>query len=80
MASTSTPPKADEEKSIPENCPKVINDSIEVTLLLNLRYLWVDKYCINQTDAKEKHDQIRHMDLVYANAQATIIAAASADP
>jgi hypothetical protein len=61
-------------------CPKVINDSIEVTLLLKFRYLWVDKYCINQNDAKEKHDQIRHIDLIYANAQVTIIAAAGADP
>ncbi len=39
--------------------PKPILDSIEVTLSLKLRYLWVGRYRINQLDELEKHDQIR---------------------
>ncbi|KAG4442580.1 hypothetical protein IFR05_001910 [Cadophora sp. M221] len=60
--------------------PKVIADSIEVTRLLGFQYLWVDRYCINQSDAYEKHDQICRMDAIYASAQLTIIAAAGDDP
>jgi hypothetical protein len=63
-----------------DDLPKVINDSIDVTLRLHLRYLWVDRYCIDQSDEHNKHNQIRQMDLIYANAQVTIIAAAGAGP
>jgi hypothetical protein len=63
-----------------ENCPKVIIDSMDVTLNLSFRYLWVDRYCIDQLDDKDKQHQIRQMDLIYANAVATIIAAAGDDP
>jgi hypothetical protein len=61
------------------NIPKVIQDSIDVTVALNLQYLWVDRYCINQFDEQDKDDQIHKMDLVYSNAQVTIIAAAGED-
>lgn len=60
--------------------PKVINDAIEVTLKLRLRYLWVDRYCINQSNKDKKLNQIRLMDLIYANARLTIIAAAGENP
>ncbi|PMD61837.1 HET-domain-containing protein [Hyaloscypha bicolor E] len=63
-----------------DNCPKVINDSIDVTLKLMFQYLWVDRYCIDQLDEADKHHQIRQMDLIYANAKATIIAAAGDGP
>ncbi|PMD37884.1 HET-domain-containing protein, partial [Hyaloscypha variabilis F] len=56
-------------------CPAVIRDSLLATLSLDLQYLWVDRYCIDQADAKEKHDQISQMDLIYAIAYVTIIAA-----
>jgi len=62
------------------NCPKVIEDSVKVTLQLHRRYLWVDRYCINQHDESEKSDQINQMDLIYANALVTIIAAAGDGP
>ncbi|KAE9368928.1 HET-domain-containing protein [Stipitochalara longipes BDJ] len=63
-----------------DKCPKVINDSIDVTLMLTFRYLWVDRYCVDQLDAEDKHHQIQQMDLIYANAIATIIAAGGDDP
>jgi hypothetical protein len=52
-----------------DNCPKVINDSIDVTLKLMFQYLWVDRFCIDQLDETDKHHQIKQMDLIYANAE-----------
>ena len=62
-----------------KGAPKVVTDSIEVVLKLGLRYLWVDRYCVNQDDEKDKHNQIRNMSRIYADAYLTIIAAAGAD-
>jgi hypothetical protein len=60
--------------------PKTIEDSIGVTKELGLRYLWIDKYCIDQSDKEEKHRHIHQMDLIYAGAEVTIIAAAGENP
>ncbi|TVY41603.1 hypothetical protein LSUB1_G002186 [Lachnellula subtilissima] len=59
--------------------PEVVEHSIAVTLNLDYRYLWVDRYCIDQEDGPDKLDQIRQMDVIYNNAVATIIAAAGGD-
>lgn len=69
----------DQPDSVPvclENAPNVIKDSIEVTLQLGFQYLWVDRYCIKE---KDRLWQIGHMDVVYAHAQLTIIAAGDGD-
>jgi hypothetical protein len=63
-----------------QNAPKVINDAIEVTLKLGLQYLWIDRYCIDQSNKEDKHNTIQVMDLIYANARLTIIAAAGETP
>lgn len=42
-------------------------------------YLWVDQYCIDQSDTGDKDRQIRHMDHIYKCADITIIAAAGYD-
>lgn len=63
-----------------ENCPKVINDSIDVTLKLMFQYLWVDRYCIDQLDEADKHHQIRQMDLIYANAEVSTIGFITSHP
>jgi hypothetical protein len=60
--------------------PKTIEDSVSVTKELGLRYLWIDKYCIDQSNIEEKHQQIHQMDLIYAGAELTIVAAAGDDP
>jgi hypothetical protein len=60
--------------------PQLILDSMKVTLDLGYRYLWIDRYCINQSNSLEKHAQIEQMDLVYTGAAATIIAAEGQDP
>ncbi|KAK3994351.1 heterokaryon incompatibility protein-domain-containing protein [Cladorrhinum sp. PSN332] len=62
-----------------EGFPQVVLDSIEVVRALGYRYLWVDKYCIDQNDATNKHEQIRNMHLIYGCADLTIIAAAGTD-
>ncbi|PMD19262.1 HET-domain-containing protein [Hyaloscypha hepaticicola] len=64
----------------PHKCPKAINDSVQVTLDLNIKYLWVDKYCIDQFDDQDKVIQIGQVDSIYANAAVTIIAAARDEP
>jgi hypothetical protein len=78
-----SPTTSTEDESIRpklQNAPKVINDAINVTLKLRLRYLWVDRYCIDQSSKDDKHNQIQLMDLIYANARLTIIAAAGENP
>ncbi|GKZ53733.1 hypothetical protein AnigIFM49718_007610 [Aspergillus niger] len=63
--------------SLPDNVHGTIEDAITVVRNLGGRYIWVDKYCIDQDNAQEKHDQISHMDLIYSGAYATIFAAGS---
>lgn len=63
-----------------QNPPKTIADALSATLDLGFNYLWIDRYCIDQQDAREKHTQIQQMGTIYRQAQVTIIAAAGADP
>ncbi|KAB2103103.1 hypothetical protein AG0111_0g9186 [Alternaria gaisen] len=61
--------------------PATIEDSITVTKRLGYQYLWVDRYvnpCVQQ-NSTEKHLQIQQMDVIYASAQITLIAAAGED-
>lgn len=60
--------------------PQTIEDAVTVTVKLGFHYLWVDMYCIKQDNEKDVDNQIRHMDLVYRRAQATIVAAAGKGP
>ncbi|CAN9093369.1 unnamed protein product [Alternaria alternata] len=66
-------------KTLPQLLPPVIKDSIQVTKALGHRYLWIDKFCIDQDAAELKHDQIQQMDAIYKNSQLTIISAAGQD-
>ncbi|KAI0847401.1 HET-domain-containing protein [Daldinia vernicosa] len=59
---------------------QVVIDAIKVTISMKLRYLWVDRHCINQNDEADKSYQISQMGNIYANAEITIIAAAGTDP
>ena len=62
-----------------QDLPLVIQDSLEVTKALGYRFLWVDKYCIDQNAPDLKHDQIQQMDAIYHNSELTLISAAGAD-
>ncbi|KAF2032132.1 HET-domain-containing protein, partial [Setomelanomma holmii] len=56
--------------------PKTIVDAISLCQKLSISYLWVDRLCIVQDDAAQKHDQISAMDAIYSSAVLTICAAA----
>ena len=56
--------------------PKVIKDAVELTGRIGERYLWVDRLCIIQDDAKTLSKVLR-MDDIYREAYLTIIAAAT---
>lgn len=71
---------SDNLNKLPETLPNTIKDAIIVTKNLGYRYLWVDRYCIDQKNKEELADQCGKMDLIYQNAELTIIAAVSKDP
>jgi len=60
---------------LPDTIPALIVDAMTVVKGLGYRYLWVDRYCINQKDTAEVKDQIAQMDRIYRGADLTIIAA-----
>ena len=64
---------------LPDNLPKTVSDAISVVLQLDLQYLWVDKYCIDQTNRAELNQQISIMDIIYHLAAVTLIGAAGSD-
>ncbi|KAH7070264.1 heterokaryon incompatibility protein-domain-containing protein [Paraphoma chrysanthemicola] len=55
--------------------PQTITDAIMVTRRLGYQYLWVDQYCVDQTDSAHKDEQIRNMGQIYGEADVTIVAA-----
>lgn len=61
------------------NFPRTIRDAMNVVRVLGLKYLWVDRYCINDDEPETKHHMIRNMDAIYEAAYLTIIAAAGSD-
>lgn len=61
------------------NLPRVVEDAMVVAKKIGISYLWVDRYCIDQADAAEKHRLIRHMDQIYNGAAITIIDASGHD-
>jgi hypothetical protein len=65
---------------LPKDLPHTIEDSITVTKKLGFRYLWIDRYCINQERKEEVSEQVQKMNLIYQNAEVTIIASAREDP
>lgn len=77
--SSSDSPGCVANQALPTTIPRTIRDSIDVTLALGYDYLWIDKYCINQDDNLDKHDQVSRMDEIYSRAQVTIVAAAGED-
>ncbi|KAI0187500.1 HET-domain-containing protein [Astrocystis sublimbata] len=69
----------DPSHRLPDELPQTIEDAITITSMIGYRYIWIDMYCINQTDTADKQKQVAHMDVVYACADATIIVAAGDD-
>jgi hypothetical protein len=69
-----------DDNNLPSPLPNVIEDAIIATQKMGFQYLWVDRYCIDQSNMNEKNSQIQQMDLIYSRAWCTIIAAAGCDP
>lgn len=69
----------DSEGMLPEAMPATVIDAIHTTKQLGYRYLWVDKYCIDQKDGPGRLRQINNMDLIFKNSEVTIVAAAGLD-
>lgn len=65
---------------LPLHLPPTIEDAISIALQCGIEYVWIDRYCIDQNDATQKHDQIRQMDLIYRNAYLTMVDATGSDP
>ncbi|CAJ2510348.1 Uu.00g050510.m01.CDS01 [Anthostomella pinea] len=63
-------------KSLPEHLPATVEDAMTVVKQLGYRYLWVDRYCLDQSDTAEFQAQLNQMADIYRHALATIIAAA----
>ncbi|KXJ94530.1 heterokaryon incompatibility protein-domain-containing protein [Microdochium bolleyi] len=61
---------------LPASIPAVVDNAMTVVRELGYRYLWVDQFCIDQNGA-DKAEHISRMDLIYASAAVTIIAASS---
>jgi len=64
---------------LPKQLPKTIQDTIAVARALEVPYLWVDRYCIDQSNASEVHQVVQNMDKIYSQAALTIIASAGND-
>ena len=66
--------------ALPLVLPKTIEDAMVVVVQLGFKYLWVDKYCIDQsTNQHELLMQLSSMDMIYDGASVTIVAAAGSD-
>ncbi|KIL93691.1 hypothetical protein FAVG1_02251 [Fusarium avenaceum] len=59
--------------------PKTFRDAVTVTKALQIRYLWVDSFCIIQDDESDWETQASLMAAIYENAYITLAAGASAD-
>ena len=62
---------------LPHNLARVILDAMKLVISLDFRYLWVDRFCIDQDNKVEKHQELSRMDDIYEGASATIVSAPS---
>lgn len=60
--------------------PKTMEDAMYKTARSGMQYLWIDRYCIDQTNEAEKHDTTSNMDVIYQGAALTIVAGAGSGP
>ncbi|KAF7557097.1 hypothetical protein G7Z17_g929 [Cylindrodendrum hubeiense] len=67
---------APEPGSLPSHLPCTVEDAITVVKELGLRYLWVDRYCLDQSNKAEFKAQLDQMADIYRHALLTIVGAA----
>ena len=76
-AATSTSSGSAKQKphpDIPNNIPQTIEDALTFVERIGEQFLWVDLFCIDQTNDDERHAQINAMDRIYSSAFLTLIA------
>ena len=67
-------------QSIPyESLTKTFQDSIEIALKFDIRYIWIDSLCIVQDDHMDWEEQAGQMAAIYENCLFVIAATASSD-
>ncbi|KIN02953.1 hypothetical protein OIDMADRAFT_27430 [Oidiodendron maius Zn] len=59
---------------IVKTLPKTLEDALSLTKKLGKRYTWIDSVCIDQSDDRDKANQIGRMCSIYRGAWITIIA------
>ncbi|KPI40231.1 uncharacterized protein AB675_7810 [Cyphellophora attinorum] len=59
---------------IPPSVPKTIEDAMEIVMQVGERYLWVDRYCVDQYHSDQKSIQIAAMSELYEGSLFTIVA------
>ncbi|POR39549.1 Uncharacterized protein TPAR_00245, partial [Tolypocladium paradoxum] len=62
-------------KNVTEPWPRVVRDAAAVTRELGIRYLWVDRLCLDDSRPQERMEHITRMDEIFEGAVLTIIAA-----
>ena len=62
-----------------DDLPKTIRDVVRVTRALNVRYFWVDSFCILQNSDADKELQIPHINAYYREAVAVISVSGATD-
>ncbi|KPM38872.1 hypothetical protein AK830_g7702 [Neonectria ditissima] len=65
--------------SLPSPLPRTVEDAMTVVRELGLRYLWIDRYCLDQSNKAEFKAQLDQMADIYRHALVTIIGAAGSD-
>jgi Heterokaryon incompatibility protein (HET) len=58
---------------LPTLIPQTMEDAITFVKCIGERYLWVDLFCIDQSNEEEKQSQIDSMDRIYASAYLTLV-------
>ncbi|KAH6615021.1 heterokaryon incompatibility protein-domain-containing protein [Boeremia exigua] len=69
-----------QEGVVPSDLPCTIEHTLQLTIELGYRYLWIDRYCITQDDTTSRQIQIQSMDIIYQHSVLTVVAAAGVDP
>ena len=62
-------------RTLPPQLPLTFADALFVCEKIDMPYLWIDLFCIQQDDEDDKRIQMRSMGAVYSNASVVILAA-----
>lgn len=60
-------------RTLPATLPTTIEDAITVRSMLELQYIWIDLFCIDQTPSPEQAVQLRNMGNTYRLAAFIIV-------